>query len=121
MGKEDRELIEVHKALTGIRKKYSALKTGSLKFLYGQYHIISYGRWDESEQFCVIVNNNSEEKQIKVPVWQIGITDLDTMEQIIETDRNNFSLEERIHFVYHGKVLIKLKPFSAVILKKKIY
>ena len=46
---------------------------------------------------------------------------MDTIEQVIETTVDGFSKEEKIYFVYNGKVVFKVKPYSGLILKKKIY
>lgn len=120
-GREDAELYEVHKLLIQMRKDFSCLKHGSLKFLYGEHQMISYGRWDKANQMVIAINNSRDEKTIKVPVWEIGISNSDSLEQLIETSLTGHSTADIIHFVYNGKLSLKMKPFSAIILKKKIY
>lgn len=118
-GKEDMDLFNVHKELIRLRRSYEALRTGSLKMLYGEYQVISYGRWDDDSKIVIVVNNSDQKKTVKLPVWEIGITDQDTMEQLIETSREGYTLEEKIHFVYHGRVTMTLGPFSGIVMKTR--
>jgi alpha-glucosidase len=120
-GNEDMDLFYVHKELISIRKKYAALRIGSVKFLYDAYNLISYGRWDDADKFVVIINNNEVAKKIKVPVWEIGVKDSETMFQLIETSEESYKAEEKIHFVFQGRMTVTIKPFSAIVLKNKIY
>lgn len=120
-GKEDDDLLQLHKELIRIRKQSPTLKHGSLKFLYSEYNIISYGRWDNDEKIVVVVNNNNTGKSFKIPVCEIGIKNSDTLEQLIETTPEGFIIDDKIHFIYDGKLILNIKPFSAIILKKKVY
>lgn len=115
------ELFEVHKLLIKMRKEHTCLKNGSIKFLYGEHNVISYGRFDHNCQFVIAINNSKEEKLIKIPVWEIGVKNSDTLEQMIETTMDGFSVDDTLHFVYNGKLVLKMKPNSGVILKKKFY
>lgn len=115
------DLLEVHKRLIKMRKENACLKYGSIKFLYGEHNIISYGRFDYDNQIIVAINNAKEEKTVKIPVWQIGVRNSDTLEQMIETTTEGFSVDATIHFVYNGKLVLKLQPNSGIMLKKKVY
>lgn len=121
-GREDQDLLEVHKALTRLRKDNPVLRHGSLKFLHGEHQVISYGRFDEKNKIVVVVNNSADIKTVKIPVWELGIAfNSETMEQLIETNSLGFTLERKIHFVYNGKLSLKVQPFSGIVLTKKIY
>lgn len=118
-GNEDMDLYNVHKELIAIRRTYESLRTGSLKMIYGEHNIISYGRWDKDSKIVVIINNSDTRREVKVPVWEIGVTDQDTMEQLIETTKEGYNTEEKIHFVYHGKLHMNIEPFSGLVMKTK--
>ncbi|MDA3846710.1 MAG: glycoside hydrolase family 13 protein [Vallitaleaceae bacterium] len=120
-GNENKDLLSAHRELIRIRKQYSALKTGSIKFLHAEHNIIAYGRWDDDNRLIVVLNNSDKVKEVKLPVWEIGISDNDTLEMLIETTREGLSTEEEIYFVYHGRLAIKLEPFSAVVMKTKVW
>lgn len=44
-GRENKELIDFHREMIRIHKKYPVLSHGSLKFLYGEHNVIAYGRF----------------------------------------------------------------------------
>ena len=116
-GKENKELIMTHKKLISIRKSIPALRYGSTKFLYGDYNVIAYGRFDEEDRIIVIINNNHEYRDIEVPVWEIGITNAEVCHEIFESTKEYHSTDEFRYEVYKGKIKLKLKPISAKIIR----
>ena len=63
--------------LIGIRKQYSALRTGSFLTLgtddsTGMY---AYGRMDASHRIAVVLNNDSTSHSYTVPAYQLSVTD----------------------------------------------
>ncbi len=117
-GEEDTALIDLHKVLIAIHKSYNALKTGSIKFLYGEYQVISYGRWDENDKFIIVINNHYESKDLEIPVWEIGINNNEIMQQMIMTTEEGFTQEEVPYHARKGKISITMPKYSAVLLKK---
>jgi alpha-glucosidase len=71
-GKEDAELIKVHKELISVRKKFRCLSNGSTVFLFADGGTLAYGRFDDNEKIIVVINNG-EQRDITVPVWLTGI------------------------------------------------
>lgn len=120
-GKENKELFNVHKELIRIRKEYPCLKHGSIKFLYGEHNVISYGRFDEKDQIIVAVNNSREEKTIKIPVWEVGVKNSENLTELIATNEEGYSTEDILHFIYNGKLILNMKPCTAIVLVKKSY
>lgn len=49
------------------------LAMGSLKFLYHDYNVLSYGRFNQEEQVIVVINNRNERVHVEIPVWLTGI------------------------------------------------
>ncbi len=116
-GNEDLELIQLHKDLIRIRKDNSVLKNGSIAFLFGSHKIISFGRFNKSEKMVVVVNNNYEDYKVKIPVWEMGITNEDKMERLIVTTQEGHSMDSEIYEVRDGKLEITMGQISSVVLK----
>ncbi len=116
-GKEDKDLIAFHKAAIKIHKSYKALKTGSVEYLVTDYGIISYGRWNETEKLVVILNNNSSEKTISVPVWRISMETYEKMESILFSTEDSFDTKKRTFAQKDGIIEVTLPPFSSIVLK----
>lgn len=117
-GREDWELIDFHRDLIAIHKNNEVLKTGSYKRLYGEYNIIAYGRFNRNDAIVIIINNNDDEKRVLIPVWEIGLTNDDDMEQIFVSHNSGYSTEHLGYRVYNGCLDIGLREKSAVILRK---
>ncbi|MCT4597503.1 MAG: glycoside hydrolase family 13 protein [Vallitalea sp.] len=115
-GKEDQDLLQVHKELIKIHRMYDTLRIGSLKYLYGEHNIISYGRFDSNNRIIVAVNNNVEEKTFHVPVWELGVRDDDNIKQLILTTEENHTIEEVNYNVDRGMITITMPKFSGIIL-----
>ena len=115
-GKEDKELVSFHKDVIGIHKKSEALMRGSLKFLYGEQNVISYGRFTNEEEVVVILNNDEAEKTIKIPVWEIGIFDNEVLVSLLTTSEEGHSKEKTEYIVEKGFITITMPPISSVIL-----
>lgn len=116
-GREDQELIRLHRELIHIHKAYEALKVGSIKFLYGAHGVISYGRFDAVDQFVILVNNNPYEVNVEVPVWQIGLTDQDPIVRMAYTNESGFGVDAALYWTEQGILYMKLYPYSSLILK----
>jgi alpha-glucosidase len=117
-GHEDKELIEFHKAVIALHKEYEALRTGSYKELWGEYNLISYGRFKGNQTIIVIINNSEDERRVRIPVWQLGVTDKDELEQIFVTFEGGFGTEQLWYSVSAGHLDIGLRRRSAIVLKK---
>lgn len=117
-GSEDQELIAFHKAAIAMHKSQEVLKTGSYKPLVGEYNLIAYGRFNQKDAVVVIVNNSEDERRVRVPVWELGITDKDEMEQIFVTFDGGFGEEQLWYTVNGGWLDIGLRKTSAVVLKR---
>ena len=118
-GREDHELIDFHREAIRIHKENIALKRGSFKALLGEYNVIAFGRFYKDNILVSIVNNNGHEKEVKIPVWQLGVSDGEWMETLLVSERNTFSTASEKMEVKNGEIIVKLKEFSAIILRKE--
>ncbi len=115
-GKEDKDLLEFHKAIIAIHKNTPALLTGSLKELYGDYNVIAYGRFKRDSKAIAVINNNDSERTIWLNVWELGIREQDILKQAILTSRDGFKLDCGEFKNVDGKLKITLPPLSGTIL-----
>ena len=84
-GREDQQMLAFHKAAIAMHKKYPVLTGGSLKFLYEDYNILSYGRFSRRQQIVVVFNNNDSERTISLPVWMAGVSDHQVLQRVFYT------------------------------------
>lgn len=115
-GHEDFELIEFHRYIIKIHKKYRALKSGSVHFLPCDKPILCYGRFNLQEQFVIAVNNFEEAVEAEISAWYAGMPKQATMTQLMETNEKGYSIGALKWEVVGGKLRLPMKPHSAVIL-----
>ncbi|MCQ2491523.1 MAG: glycoside hydrolase family 13 protein [Lachnospiraceae bacterium] len=114
-GKEDLDLIDFHKKMIRIHKKYPAFMEGSVKYLSGEKDMFSYGRFTKKDQAVVILNNSDEDREITIPVWEIGAGDK-KMVQIMQCSAQGHQ-ETRVTYPgYHGYVTMIVPKKSGTVL-----
>ena len=118
-GAEDRLMIRFHKDIIGLRKNYTCLKTGSMEYLYNNYGILSYGRWDEKSRIAVVINNNEDKMVLNLPVWKLECAEEAVFTQIMRTFNGSYEMSGKEYTVLNGKIEIEIGAFSAVILAEK--
>jgi alpha-glucosidase len=118
-GNEDKELIQFHREMIRIHKENEELKTGSLKYVDGDYNIIAYSRFNLKERCIVIVNNNDHEIMKEFSTWDSGIPRECVMQRLIETSGEGYTTEPGEYYVVSGKVRVQLPKFSAIVLKHR--
>lgn len=118
-GNEDKELIRFHKDIIRIHKENSALRTGSVKFLHGEDNLLCYGRFNREQQFVILVNNDEVTRHVNLSVWDVGVPQYGTLEQILFTNDAGYSLAPVLYQVENGRLDITLPRHAAVILKRK--
>lgn len=114
-GREDYQMIDFHKAMIRIHRKYEILKTGSLAFLWNDYQGLAYARFSREEQIIVIINNRQEDREVEIPLWQAGISRLGDvkLQRIMVSDKDNFTEQEE-EFVASAGILRVLMPGTGV-------
>ena len=118
-GNEDRGLLNFHRAMIRIHKSYEVFKSGSVKFLGGEDHVLCYGRFNREEQFVIILNNDEYSRNLHLAVWAVNVPKNCTMEQIMYTTEESFSTVPVTYQVENGILDITLPRQSAVILRRK--
>ncbi len=115
-GRENLELIEFHREMIRIHKKYPVLSHGSLKFLHGEHNVISYGRFDEKERVIVAFHNGEGEKTFMLPVWQVGVCSENTLRRVMFTGDWGYTTEPEEYLAEGGELTLTLPSTSAVVL-----
>lgn len=120
-GYEDHSLIDFHKKMIAIHKKYRILRTGSLKFLWNDYQGLCYGRFSHTEQMLVIINNRDEARETDIEAWITGMTRLkdSRLTRIMLTHCEGFTDEEEEVIAHAGVLRVSMPPRSATILHHK--
>lgn len=115
-GKEDFELIEFHHYMIGLHKKLPALRKGSVKKLLADRQLIAYGRMYHENRCVVVVNNRASERDVEVPVWELGIFDGAVMIRKILTLTEGYNVGAVEYQVKDGKICLSLGANSSVLL-----
>ena len=120
-GQEEQELIRFYKEMIAVHRRFPVLAMGSLKFLYHDYNVLSYGRFNQEEQVIVVINNRNERVHVEIPVWLTGInrSSVAKLTQVFATDAVGFSSEEKEIEVPAGILEMDLLPLSGVVLHRR--
>ncbi|MCR4897292.1 MAG: glycoside hydrolase family 13 protein [Lachnospiraceae bacterium] len=115
-GHEDKALIDFHRDIIALRKRYPELRTGSLKEIDGGYNYLAYGRFTRQGQCLILINNNPDELFKSVCVWEIGTHRHGYMHQVFRTLEDGYETDGAYHELQAGYLNITLPPFSATVL-----
>jgi alpha-glucosidase len=118
-GRENRRLIELHKALISLRKRKEALRTGSTVFLNNNYGMISYGRWNSKEKLAIAINNKPTEEELSLPVWKMECGLNSEMLAVFASSAGSWWQDCKPHRVVDGWVSVKVGPYGSVILEER--
>ncbi|MCR5797418.1 MAG: glycoside hydrolase family 13 protein [Eubacterium sp.] len=104
---ENQELIRCHKELIRIHTSYAALKTGALIYLINEGNLIGYGRFDDKDRFCILVQSGGGDRTVKVPVWRLEVSDDEYMVQMARTGTEGFTNRAEIYDVRDGYIEVQ--------------
>jgi len=116
-GNEEPVLTELHKETAALRRAHPVLRSGSTEFLWNEHGIISFGRWDYEDHVAVIINNNPWPKEIRLPVWKMGISEGEMM-CALATHSNNVYKDESRFKVESGKLHLTVPEFGSMVLTR---
>ena len=115
-GREDQLMLELHREAIALRKAHPVTRHGSTEFLWNEYGILSFGRWDDKDKIAVIINNNPWPKEIRLPVWKIGLRKgymycaLATYDEKVHKNTGRYKVEA-------GVTNITVPEFSSMVLQ----
>ncbi|MBO5279359.1 MAG: glycoside hydrolase family 13 protein [Lachnospiraceae bacterium] len=119
-GREDMELIEFHRDMIKIHKENKALLRGSYKPLFGSHKVIAYGRFLGDNQVVIAVNNNYDETELEIPVWEIGVENGSLMEQLMLTTEGGYNIGRADYMIGNRVLHVTLPPVSAAVYRRKM-
>lgn len=117
-GHEDKLLLDFHKAVIRMHKECPVFREGSYKQLVSEYNLICYGRFTKEDAVIVVVNNADDERRVRIPAWELGLTNEDDVEQIFVTYDGGFGTEHLGYSLPGGWLDIGVRKTSAVVLRK---
>ncbi len=116
-GREDRRLIECHRAVIRMHRDNAEFKNGSLKWLSSERNFIAYGRFTRERHCVVLVNNNDHEIKKEISVWELGIPLQAELICLILTNEKGFYTEPVKYEVEAGKLNVRMPKTSALVLQ----
>ncbi len=115
-GREDLELVEFHRYMTELHHFLPALRLGSLKQLLAGYHLIAYGRFYRDSVCAVAVNSLDKERDVTIPVWQLGLKNGETMSRYMLTYENGYNVGKVAYQVENGWITVNMPAISSILL-----
>jgi alpha-glucosidase len=116
-GKEDLEMLEYHKKLIKIHKKYKEFTEGSIRELYADFNFIAYGRFNRTAASIVIINNNEYEVTKEIQVMPVGIPKDAILTRLMLTDGMGFIDSKNEMRVKDGILTVSVSRKSGLILR----
>ena len=116
-GKENHDLIDFHRDMIFLHRTSKALRTGSFLFLETGRNLISYARFTAQEQVVVAVNSGGYNIDVALPVWRTGMPNNCSMDQIMVTYEQGYSIMPVKRQVEGGRLALTLAPYTAVVLR----
>ncbi|MCD8336578.1 MAG: glycoside hydrolase family 13 protein [Lachnospiraceae bacterium] len=139
-GREDKQMLEFHRRVIAMHRRYPVFAHGSLRFLggrdtasfyetatrgtnsdapYAGQRWLAYGRFSRKSQMVVLFNNSEERLELTLPVWPAGITNDCVLERVFETTKEGFTEECAAYPLIGGELKIVLSATSAVVLEAR--
>ena len=115
-GEENFELIEYHRYMIQLHKSSAALRKGSIKKLIADRQMIAYGRFNQTEKCVVVVNNSAAGRHVLIPVWEIGITDDETLTRVMLTTEDGYNVGRMTYPVSGGSLELEMPGTSSILL-----
>lgn len=115
-GNEDFEMIEYHRYLIDLHKRLPALRRGSLKQLLADRQLIAFGRMRGRNRCVVVINNRGDRREVRVPVWELGITDEDIMTRVMLTTEKGYNAGHISYKSKEGILTLELGARSGILL-----
>lgn len=116
-GREDTQLIRFHKELIRLRRNCPELKTGSLREVYSEHGVISYGRFTAEIASLIVINIHPYALTRDFDVRLIGMPHTCTVQRVLMSTREGFRTDAVDRHVREGILTLVLPPQSALIVR----
>ena len=117
-GKEALEMLDFHKRMICIHKAYPLLAKGSLEFLWNDHQGLSYGRFSDSEQIIVILNNQDYERDVRVTAWKTGVSrkEATAFRRLMLSSREGYTEMPEEYIADAGILHVRMPAYGAMVL-----
>ena len=116
-GEEDQDLIEFHRVLIRIHSTCPELKYGSVREIYSEHGLISYGRFTGHTASLIVINRNRYAVTREYPVRRMGIPASCEMKRILITTAEGYRTDAVTRSVEDGVMTLLSPPLSALIVR----
>ncbi len=115
-GHEDESLIELHRDLTVLRRRFPVLSDGSLKALLADYGRIAYARFDDQNRLLIVVNNTGGWTDFRLFVRDAGAPEGEAFWRVLQTTADTHVTDpEKWGVVEDGYIAFNLPPYSSAV------
>lgn len=115
-GREDKALIQFHKAIIKIHKENEVFIKGSMLFLIGKYKLIGYGRFTDKQVAVIVLNNDYEDREVLLHVRRLGIPDGSNLTCVMQTTEEGYVMSNKQYSVKNNSLTITVPKISATVL-----
>lgn len=112
-GRENLELLEFHRYLGAIHRRFEALRLGSLIPLRMERSLVSYGRVCGDQRAAVFVYTGEQETELHLPVWLLGGEEAGTARRVMLTDLVGYNVGEKTEEIRDGILSVRAGAHSA--------
>ena len=120
-GHEDKMMLQFHKDMIAIHKRFPFLKGASVKFLWNEYQGLCFARFTFEERLIVIINNQEYDRNVEVEVWKAGISRLDNsvLERVMLSYADGYTIETKCFQAVGGVLSVNVPGYGAMVLYHK--
>ncbi|MBQ6734905.1 MAG: glycoside hydrolase family 13 protein [Lachnospiraceae bacterium] len=116
-GEEDEKMLRFHRELIRLRKNCPEWRSGSLKEVYSERGMISYGRFDARHASLIVINTNRFAMTRDFHVRPLGIPLNCTMRRVFLSTEDGYRFHELDRNVQEGVLTLTLPPRCAAIVR----
>ena len=111
-------MLDFHKRMICIHKAYPILAKGSPEFLWNDHQGLSYGRFSDSEQILVILNNQDQERDIRVTAWKTGVSrkEATAFQRLMLSSGEGYTEMPEEYIADAGILQVKMPAYGAMVL-----
>ena len=114
-GRENRGLLEFHKAAIALHREHAALRTGSFKMLGGEGGVMAYCRFSREESVIIAINNEERYIAADIPAEEAGLGSSVTLVCRLMTSAEGFETDCGAYTVTDGWLHMVLPPQSGAV------
>ncbi|MBQ4001825.1 MAG: alpha-glycosidase, partial [Lachnospiraceae bacterium] len=86
------DLIAFFRDMIRLHKKWSCFRMGSYKPIEADTGYLAYGRFDKNSCALIVINHSDQDREIRVPVYEIEVPDTAVMKRVMKTDELSYNV-----------------------------